>query len=414
MNSLGPSAVFDRTRVLAVADVVAILLAVSLPWSTSATGILAAIYVIVALPLLRRDDLATLRSMQSAWLPLALVGLCAVGMLWADVTWHEKLAGFTPFAKLSAVPLFLLHFQRSDRAQLLIATYIVACTALLIASLLPLAVPSLRPLLWSRSIGVPVKDYISQSGQFLICVFALLYLAVGYAKVRRVAAALGAVVLALIFIADIVYLTSSRTAFVIFPVLLVLLGMRLFGPKGIAAALVAALVVAAVAWVSSPYVRLRTGSVVTEISQYDANNAQTSSGERLEFWKKSLRFIAAAPVIGHGTGSMPSLYRGAVVGETGASSEATTNPHNQTFAVGIQLGGIGIVLLWAMWIAHLLLFRPPGFVAWFGLAVVASNIVGSLFNSHLSDFTQGWVYVVLVGVAGGVMLRERANGAGSP
>jgi O-antigen ligase len=41
-----------------------------------------------------------------------------------------------------------------------------------------------------------------------------------------------------------------------------------------------------------------------------------------------------------------------------------------------------------------------------GLVVVIQNIVGSLFNSHLFDFTHGWVYVVGVGIAGGVVLKE--------
>ncbi len=40
-------------------------------------------------------------------------------------------------------------------------------------------------------------------------------------------------------------------------------------------------------------------------------------------------------------------------------------------------------------------------VAWFGLVVVVQNIIGSLFNSHLFDFTQGWAYVFGVGVAAG-------------
>jgi O-antigen ligase len=31
-----------------------------------------------------------------------------------------------------------------------------------------------------------------------------------------------------------------------------------------------------------------------------------------------------------------------------------------------------------------------------------------LFNSHLFDFTQGWIYVFGVGVAGGMILRGRA------
>jgi hypothetical protein len=86
-----------------------------------------------------------------------------------------------------------------------------------------------------------------------------------------------------------------------------------------------------------------------------------------------------------------------------------TNPHNQTFAVAIQLGLCGAILLYAMWIAHLALFREAGLPAWIGMVVVVQNFVSSLFNSHLFDFTQGWIYVVGVGVAGGTVLRQRAK-----
>ena len=38
--------------------------------------------------------------------------------------------------------------------------------------------------------------------------------------------------------------------------------------------------------------------------------------------------------------------------------------------------------------------------------MVVQNIVSSLFNSSLFDFTHGWVYVWGVGVLGGMMLRQ--------
>ena len=69
------------------------------------------------------------------------------------------------------------------------------------------------------------------------------------------------------------------------------------------------------------------------------------------------------------------------------------------------------VVLWAMWIAHLLLFRGSGLAEWVGLVIVVQNIVGSLFNSHLFDFAQGWVYVLGVGVAGGMALKAARGGA---
>jgi hypothetical protein len=52
------------------------------------------------------------------------------------------------------------------------------------------------------------------------------------------------------------------------------------------------------------------------------------------------------------------------------------------------------------------------------LLVVVQNIFTSLFNSHLFDFHEGWMYVLGVGVAGGMVIktssREAASGAGSP
>jgi len=73
----------------------------------------------------------------------------------------------------------------------------------------------------------------------------------------------------------------------------------------------------------------------------------------------------------------------------------------------VQLGLVGAAVLVAMWTAHVMLFRGGGFIAWIGMIVVWQNIVSSLFNSHLFDFTQGWLYVFGVGVAGGMVLRER-------
>ena len=84
----------------------------------------------------------------------------------------------------------------------------------------------------------------------------------------------------------------------------------------------------------------------------------------------------------------------------------TTNPHSQILTVAIQLGLIGTVALIAMWIAHLALFRDgslwslgSGSWSW------CYNVVSSMFNSHLFDFSQGWLYVFGVGVTGGVVLR---------
>ena len=127
---------------------------------------------------------------------------------------------------------------------------------------------------------------------------------------------------------------------------------------------------------------------------------------RLEFWEKSLRFLAEAPIVGHGTGSTRGLFEQAATGpKVLAGGQVVSNPHNQTLNVAVQWGVVGIVVLYAMWLAHLLLFRGEGLVAWIGLLVVVQNIFTSLFNSHIFDFTAGWMYVLGVGIAGGMVLK---------
>jgi hypothetical protein len=86
-----------------------------------------------------------------------------------------------------------------------------------------------------------------------------------------------------------------------------------------------------------------------------------------------------------------------------------SDPHNQTLNVAVQWGLVGAALLWAMWLVHLWLFRGEGLVAWIGLLVVVQNILSSLINSHLFDFTEGWIYVLGVGIAGGMTLARRVS-----
>src|SRR5262249_34882828 len=158
-------------------------------------------------------------------------------------------------------------------------------------------------------------------------------------------------------------------------------------------------------WVSSPYLRGRVTHIVEEVQDYRVGKVTTSVGERFDFWKKSIEFVAAAPLVGHGTGTIKALFRRDATGDTGPPAVVTGNPHNQILGVAIQLGLIGTMALVAMWIAHLALFREYTLISCFGLVVVVQNIVSSLFNSHLFDFAQGWIYVFGVGMLGGVVLR---------
>jgi O-antigen ligase len=396
---------FDRLT--KAADWLAVAVAASLPWSTSATAILLVAWLVTVAPTLDWASLRRELTTPAGGLPVLLVVLGVLGTLWADVTWLERWKGLDSFAKLLIIPLLLVQFRRSDRAMCVFGAYLVSCALVLLVSSVFFFWPR-TAFLFTHDVAVPVKNAATQSGEFVTCIFGLLYLAIEAFERRRWLWMGGLLALALGFLANIFYVATGRTALVVILVLLALLALRKLSGKGIAIACAVALVVGSVGWFSSANLRDRITQLWTDYESYSARDERNSSGERAEFYKKSVGFIREAPLIGHGTGTIPSLFARAVVGDSGAAAAPTANPHNQTFAVAIQLGLIGALVLWGMWIAHLLLFRGSGLAEWIGFMVVAQNIVGSLFNSHLFDFGQGWVYVLGVGVAGGVALKNRA------
>lgn len=374
--------------------------AASLPWSTSATGILVTLWLVTCLPTL--DAAALRREVLSApgGLPVLLVGFAAVGLAWSDLPLPESLPGIEPFLRLLMIPVLLTQFRGSGYGGWVGAAFLASGTILL-------------ALVWTifwlglefgHGPGVPVKDYITQSGVFTLCAFGLIHIGFELWSERRRVLAIAAFAWALLFVSSIFYVSTSRTTLVVIPVLLLLVGLQRVSWRALAGCILAGLVLLGATWATSPYVRLRTTSVADEIAESDVR--ETSSGQRLDFWRNSLRIMGSAPILGHGTGTVTAAFHRFGDSKTSASA---TNPHNQIFAVGIQLGLVGVAILLAMWAVHWRLFLRPGLAAWIGMIAVTQNIVGSLFNSHLTDFTQSWIYVFAVGVFGGAVLRRQGT-----
>jgi len=394
---------FDRAFLAALADWLVVAVAVALPWSTTAGGICIAAWLLILLPTL--DIAAVKREAGTAagGLPVLLWCLGAAGMLWADVDWSARFGGLDGFNRLLVVPLLFAQFRRSGHGGRVLCAFLLSSATVLAASFLMILTPGPH---WEHYVdGIPVHDENFQSTDFAICAFG----ALGYAFLengrRQWRASLALIAVGVLFVVNFAVAVVSRTAFVVVPVVAVLLGWRLYRWKGMAGACIALAVVAAGSWLVSPTLRTRVNNSMQEIAEYRATGAATSIGEHTAFIQEALAIVGSAPVIGHGTGSIASEFRRITVGKSGAAGQATVNPHNQTFAIAIQLGLLGTLVLWAMWIAHLLLFRGAGVTAWLGTVIVVENILSSAAHSHLFDFVNGWIYVFAVGVLGGMVRK---------
>jgi O-antigen ligase len=393
---------FDRSLLVRLADWAAVAVAVALPWSTSGVGIAIAVWLVVLLPTLGAASIKRELATAAGGLPVVLWCLGVIGMLWADVSWHDRFAGLDSFHRLLAIPLLLAQFRHSESGIWVIRGFFISSITVLLASYGIIVV-------LGHGYGVPVHDTIFQGSLFLICGFG----ALGYAALAPGKQArhwpIAIFVTGALFLINFAFAFASRIALAVAPLLLLLLGWRLFRWKGILLAVLLAVTAGSAMWFASPVLRDRVAQTARETQEYRESNKATSIGEHTAFLKESLAIIAAAPIIGHGTGSTAEEFRRITAGKTGVSALPTVNPHNQTFAVAIQLGLVGGIVLWAMWIAHLALFTGQNTVAWLGLVAVVENILSSTVHSHLFDFNSGWLYVFTTGVLGGTVLNERAN-----
>jgi O-antigen ligase len=401
---VSPFSPTGRRRAAVSADWLACAAVASLPWSTTATAILMTALLVAILLTLDTASIRRILPRPAAYLPLALWSFMGLGMLWASVPWPARLAGLEHFHKLLFIPVLMLHFSRSDQWRRVWGSFAASTIVLLIYSWASFFWPSLT--FGNRIPGVPVKDYIYQNMAFALCACMLLYAAWVLATRRRFATSIGCGAIAAAFLASIAYVAASRTTLLSLPVMLLVVGYQSARARGAAATVACFVLLSLLAWSTSSYLHERVAQLVSGTMDFSPQ-AMTSEAERIEFWKKSSAALLKAPLLGHGTGSIRDVFAHSTGGEKGAAGLVVDNPHNQTLAVGLQGGIVAIALLYMMWIAHGWLFAcGRGPVMTFGLLIVLQNVIGSLFNSHLSDFTAGWLYVLGVGILGGATLSQ--------
>ncbi|HLZ02224.1 MAG TPA: O-antigen ligase family protein [Bradyrhizobium sp.] len=409
------SALNDPAAQIRRADWLAGLIAVLLPWTTTGVGIAVVLWLIAFAPTVEpRALLQSFRRPVSA-LPIALFALVLLGTLWSDAPWHDQTHQLGQVSKFLVLPLLVYHFERSTRGLNVFIAFLISCLLLALVSCVVALEPNLSAKLYfSRgpylpTSGIFVKNYIDQGQEFSLCAAALAYPVVTALRDGRNGKALLLAAAALALVANMIFVVTSRTALVTMPIMLVIFLLLHLRWRVAVAALCGMVLLATGAWYGSPHLRTTVGKFFIDYRETMVQNNESGMGSRLIYWGKSLKFFADAPVIGHGTGSTRGLFEKAAAGQIGAEAMVVSNPHNQTLNVAVQWGTVGVILLYALWIAHLLLFRREGLVSWIGLLVVIQNMLTSVLNSHLFDFNEGWIYVLGVGIAGGMTLARRVS-----
>ena len=206
-------------------DLLTVLIAILLPWSTSGVAIAVVLWLIALVPTIEWRALLRSLARPISALPIALFALALLGTLWSDAAWDVRLHAVGPAAKLLMLPLLFYHFERSSRGNWVFIGFLASCTLLLAVSLAVAFNPDLTLKPGIRTRGIFVKNYIDQSQEFALCAVALAYpiMILWRTNRKRLAALLAA--LALGFVANMMFVVVSRTALAILPVLLALFAL---------------------------------------------------------------------------------------------------------------------------------------------------------------------------------------------
>ena len=160
---------FDRARLERAADLLAVAVVVSMPWSTTATSVLLVLWLVAVVPTL--DWPAVRRELFTApgGLPVLFFLLGVVGMLWADVPWRERLGGLDSFHRILFIPLLLAQFRRSGTGRWVMIGFLTSCAGVLVLSYFHAVWRTWYPGPYSHIFlpGIPIKDHILQSATLM-------------------------------------------------------------------------------------------------------------------------------------------------------------------------------------------------------------------------------------------------------
>ena len=160
------------------------------------------------------------------------------------------------------------------------------------------------------------------------------------------------------------------------------------------------LAVAAVAIVwFTPAVRERlVVSVAHEAELYVSQRTPTSTGIRLELWRRTLPIIAAAPVFGHGLSQWAPLYRQSIEGLPDFNAFMMGHPHQEMLLILAEQGfaGLLVYLLLLVALARYIvrLNRPERDIY---ACILLIYVTAGLANCLWDDFSHRHLFILLLG-----------------
>jgi O-antigen ligase len=338
---------------------------------------------------------------------LVCFALLCLSTVWADADLDLSLAWISKYKKLIILPLVMPFFQeRKDR--------VIFVKVLFFSLLSGLAVSYSNYFGWTNigdcaAMGCSTHAYITLS--MLNCLLFIVAIALFSSEVsprKKFFYCLCTLLSAM----NVVFVLPSRTGQILFFILLAWLPFSIWGAHVvdarkkwvgfvIASLLIGVSLAALYTMKDSRLVDSIEKIGTHKVEAFKSSNDAVSVDVRFEFYKKAFVLIQQKPLLGWGAGGQePEFLRMSAQGNTPNEQFKFANPHNEYLSWAVQTGlvGLAVFLYWlfVVWRNSMRIIHDDERLILHGWFLILT--VGSLLNSFLLDFSEGYMMVLLIAV----------------
>jgi O-antigen ligase len=345
---------------------------------------------------------------------LCFAFLC-VSTVWAEADLAFSLAWMSKYKKLLILPLVMPFFQeRKDR--------VIFVKVLFFSLLSGLTVSYSNYFGWTTigdcpAMGCSTHSYITLS--MLNCLLFIVCLAL-FSSETSPRQKLFYGLCMLLSAVNVVFVLPSRTGQILFFMLLVWLPFAMWGGRAVDArkkwmGFVMSLLLICISL--GALQSMKGSRLVDSIEKigthkaeaFKSTNDAVSVDVRFEFYKKAFVLIQQKPLLGWGAGGQePEFLRMSAQGNTPNEQFKFANPHNEYLSWAVQTGLIGLAVflcwLFVVWRNSMRIIHDDERLIFHGWFLIFT--VGSILNSFLLDFSEGYMMVLLIAVL--TPLRKKA------
>jgi len=345
-----------------------------------------------------REKRDAVRGNRVALAALVLYGLLLVGTLYGERNPGDAATTLGKYLDLLWLPILLWVFRDAAIREKALYALAISIALVLLASFLVMA-DLLPPAAFIKGDSTyPIVTKTRQTHGLLMAFGAFLYVQLALeATSRRLRILLG--VAAAGAVANGTLIVPGATGYVVLGALALYLGYLWKGWWGITGAVAAVAAAAAVLMIMPGPFQDRVLRIENEIEQWQPGDVgeESSTGQRIEFYRVSLELVKDRPLLGHGTGSFASAYAEKLKGQ---QAMLTRNPHNEYLHWLVQLGAPGLAALLYLFLTH---WRMAPRLATplerhLARGALLAMAVGCFFNTWLMDHTEGLLYIWLTGL----------------